>query len=228
MTTAGQVFIQVRTLVDDDDQDFTTPDYLAPKVQMAQDKLVLNVLANPNMGALKVEVVLPSVPQGTKSLKNYFDPADPSGGPLALLTDIISLRERPASGSQNEQDWVAMDMVPDLPATQPTSFNRVFVWNLDDIRLLGCDQATDIRVFGKFTPKFITDEKSLVVPNTGVILAYDAASIIAYARGNPALGAVYSGQARALTDSLFANAIMAQQAMRIRMKPFRTFLFPFR
>lgn len=228
MLTAGQVFTQIRSLVDDDTQDFTTVDYLVPRVQIAMDKLVLNCLANPNMGSLKISVVLPSIPQGTQSLSAYFNPSDPSGGPLATLSDIISVRERPSAGSRNEQDWVAMDVVIDLPATQPTSFNRVYVWTFDDIKLLGADQALDMRIFGKFTPVPIKDDKTSIPPNVGVILAYSAAAVIAKSRGNPQLGADYEAEAKMLTDSLFANSIMAQQSMRVRMKPFRTFLFPYR
>lgn len=227
-TTAEQVFTQIRTLVDDDIIDFTTEDYLVPKLQLALNKLVLDCLNNPNMGALKTVVEIPSLPAGTRTLSAYFDTGDPSGGPLATLTDIMSLRERPSSGTRGEQDWVNMSVVPDLPAAQPTSFNRVYVWTMDDIKLLGADQITDLRIFGKFTPQTILSSATPIPPNTGVILAYGAASIIGLARGNRQLGMDYKEEAKNLTDSLFANAIMMQQSMRVRMQPFRTVMFPFR
>lgn len=225
---AGQVFAKIRPLVDDDIIDFTTVDYLVPRLQLALDRLVQDLLNNPNMGSLKTVVVLPNVPLGTTSLANYFNPNDASGGPLALLSDIISLRERPSQGSRNEQDWVEMDPVPNLPAMQPTAFNRVYVWTLEDIKILGADQAVDIRVFGKFTPVAIQDEQTAIPPNTDAILAYRTASIIAKSRGNAQLGQDYAATAKELMDSLLANTIMNQQAMRVRMKPFRTFSYPYR
>lgn len=226
--TAGQVFTQVRSLVADDLIDFTTVDYLVPKVQLALDKLVMDCLNNPNMGALKAVVELASVAAGLRTLAQYFDTGDPSGGPLATLTDVLSLRERPSAGSRNEQDWVEMDPVPDLPAMQPTSFNRVYLWTMDDIKLLGADQATDLRVFGKFTPRAISSEATPVPPSSSAILAYRAASIISKSRGNMEMGKDYANEANDLTSSLFCNAIMNQQAMRVRMKPFRTFAYPYR
>ena len=226
---AGQVFVKIQSLVDDDEGDFTTDNYLVPKVQIALDKLVLRCLNNPNMGTLKTVVELPSVAAGTKSLRSYFEASNATtGGPLALLSELIDVRERPASGSRNEQDWIGMDPVPNLPAAQPTSFNRVFVWTYDDIKLLGADQAVDMRIFGKFTPVAIKNADTPIVPNTDIILAYGAAAVIARARGNNDLATDYAAQEKELTDNLFSNAIMNHQAVRVRMKPFRTFAFPYR
>lgn len=121
-----------------------------------------------------------------------------------------------------------MDPVPNLPAVQPTSFNRCFLWTYDDIKLLGADQATDIRIFGKFTPTAIKNGDTPIVPNTVVILAYGAAKVIARARGNAELAVAYERDEKNLTDDLFANAIMNQQSLRVRMKPFRSPNYPFR
>ncbi len=216
-------------MVDDLSGDFTTEDYLVPYTQIALDELVLQCLNNPNMGTLKVVVELPTVPAGTRTLAAYFEHNNATtGGPLELLSDLIDVRERPTTGSRNEQDWISMDQVPNLPAVQPTSFNRCFVWTHDDIKLLGADQATDIRIFGKFTPVAIKDGSTPIVPNTSIILAYGAASAIATARGNDSLGLKYERKAKGLTNDLFANAIMNQQSIRVRMKPFRSYSSPFR
>lgn len=216
MYTAGQVFTQIRSLVDDDLGDFTTNDYLVPKLQIALDWLVVRLLNNPNMGSLKTEVILPSVPTGTRSLSSYFV----TGGPLATLTEVISIKERPSGGTRTEMDWVEMDEVPNLPATLATSFNRVYVWTLDDIKLLGADQATDLRIFGKFTSQAIKDPTTPIPPNVGVILAYKAASVISKPRGNMVLGNDYAKEADNLVDSLFCTTIMNQQGMSVRMRPF--------
>lgn len=216
--TVSQILPMIRTLLDDDVMDFTTFEYLAPKIQLALNKLVLDCLNNPNMGTLKTVVILPTVPAGTTTLATYFE----SGGPLALLSDIISLKERPSAGSRTEAEWTDMDQVPNLPAFIPASYNRVFVWTLDDVKLLGATADTDLRVFGKFTPVVISSEETAIPPSTDTILSYRAASIAAKARGNAQLGVDYADEAKGLTDSLFANVIMNQQSMRVRMRPFST------
>lgn len=224
MALARQVFPKIAALLDDDDRDFATDQYLVTKLQLALDKLVLRCLNNPNMGTLKTVVELPNVPAGTRSLRAYFEAGNATtNGPLALLSDLIDVRERPAAGSRNEQDWIMMDPVPNLPAVQPTSFNRVFLYTYDDIKLLGADQAVDMRIFGKFTPTAIKDGDTPVPPNCDAILAYGAAAIVANARRDYALGDRYESVSSGLIDDLFANAIMMQQAMRIRMKPFATY-----
>lgn len=215
-TKASYVMSQVRSLVDDPQGGFATDEYLTPFLQLAQDDFVLEVLQNPELGQLSTVVVIPNVAAFTTTL----DDQTQAGHDLELLADIISMKERPVSGSRQEQDWVWMTRARDLPTITPAAFNSYYAWDGARIHLPGADQAVDIRVFGKFVPRPITDSESPIVPNTSPILAFATAALVAGSRGNMDLANRYEVKSGNASASFVTNAIMEMQSVKTRQRSF--------
>lgn len=213
---AKYVFDQIRPLLDDARGGFATDTYLAPFVNLAQDMLIQDVLNIPDLGQLTAVVVLPNVPAGTDDLQSYFE----AGNELELLTGLLTMKERPVSGSRQEQDWVRMNPVHDLPTITPSSFNSFYHFTGDSIHLPGADQTMDLRVYGKFQPQPVKDATSPVVPSVTPILTFGAAALAALSRGNTELADRFDKMRLAVQQSYLTNQIMELQAVRVRLGSF--------
>lgn len=216
LTKASYVFSQVAALLDDPGRTFTTDDYLVPFLQFAQDELVNHVLNIPDLGQLTAKVVLPNVPAGVSDLTDYFA----TGQDLELCTGVVTMKERPTSGSRQEQDWVRMHPVHDMPTVTPSSFNSFYQFTGDTIKMPGADQAMDLRIYGKFQPVQIASADSPIVPGTSPILVAGTAAAVAFSRGNSQMGAKYEQKQIASQGSFIANMVMEMQAVRTRMGSF--------
>src|ERR1041384_6206251 len=219
ITKVQYITSQIAGLLDDPARTFATDDYLIPLVQLAQDQLELECLQNPNLGALCATVILPDVPAGTTDLSDYFTNPD-TGTPLALLIDVISMKERAVGGLRQEVDWNYMSRITDLPTIQPLAFNSYYGVRDNTIVLTGADQDMDLRIFAKFKPALLVDKDSLIVPNTSPILSFATAALVSISRGNDALGAFYEKKRIDAQDSFMANNIMEYQNARIRMRSY--------
>jgi hypothetical protein len=212
---AAYPMAQAAVILDDPLRQFATDEYLTPFMQIAQDELINNYLQNPELNMLTVQVILYAVPEFTTDLSAYFA----EGQPLEFLTDIVSVKERPVT-NQNETAWSFLFPARDMPTFPPSAGNGFYRFTGDNIFLPGSNQATDIRIFGKFNPAPIESAESNIVPHTSIILTYRTASLVATSRGNAVLGDTYERFATNATSSLINDAIMELQAIRTRMRSY--------
>jgi hypothetical protein len=216
LTKASYIFSQASALLDDPGRTFATDEYLVPFLQLAQDELVNHVLNIPDLGQLTAKVVLANVPLGTSDLTDYFA----AGQDLELLTGVITMKERPTSGSRQEQDWVRMHPVHDMPTVTPSSFNSFYQFTGDTIKMPGADQAMDLRIYGKFQTQTIVNADSPIVPGTAPILVYGTAALVSTSRGNNGMATAYNTAKMANMGSYVTNMIMEMQSVRTRMGSF--------
>lgn len=214
--TANQALPKIRSLVSDPQGQFVTESYALPLMQLALDLLTQDVLGNPNMDMLCAIVILPAVPLQTTSLATYFS----AGQPLELLTNIISMKERASGGSRQEQDWMLMNEALDPPTIGQSAFNRFYTFTGSTILMPGADQATDLRIFGKFNTVPLTSGESPMPPNISPIIEFRTGALIATARGNAALKNAYDTYADRAQSSYVANVIMEMQKTKTRQRSF--------
>lgn len=214
MLIADTVFSAVRELVDDPESEYATDERQAPLLQMAQEQLVMKMFNNPNIGRAKSWAILANVPAGTATLSAYFA----AGRELELLESIDSMRERPTG--TDDSSWQPMRPVNDLPIGLQTDYNGVYLPKGDDIRLPGATQALDMRIFGVFEPAVVRNKDSVLIPNTGLILKFATAALVARPHGNKDLAKDYSDQAREYTNAFMNTLIMELQDQNVRMKSF--------
>lgn len=216
MQKAGYVFAQVRTLLDDQEQDFATDDYIQPFLASAQDDLVAECLRDPNIGQIKAAIVLPAVPAGTTSLAQYFMP----GGALELLTNPIELREKQAGTA----DINYVTMIPRGTPTRAVSqngYNSVYCWTGVDIILPGANQALDIWVWGSCAPAVIVNAETPLVNTTETILKYATAKQICRSRGNRELMRDFQQDQAVQQSAWLRNIYKIQQSIRVVNRPWR-------
>jgi hypothetical protein len=218
MAIAEDVFSQVAAFMDDPERDIMTDSYLAPFLNLCNQRLYQNVFANPNIQGAKFYVVLPNIPAGTNSLKPYM--AD--GMPLAMLTNIFSMKEKP-SGT-NDGNYREMRLMQDLPVpviTDERMFNGFYVPIQEDILLPGASQVLDIKIFGEFKPLPIIDGNTPILPNTEQILTHWVCEIVGMTRGaTPTFISFHGGERIKATDELFNALIMDIQSIPYQQRPF--------
>lgn len=206
MVKASDVFASTRDLVDDLEQDYATDAYLQGKANLAQKELVLRLSQHASITRYKTAVVLANVAAGTTSLKEKFA----AGKPLELLSEIISLREKPAgSDDANYQEMGEREVPPSSLA--PNDYNMFYTFTGDDILLPGASQALDMRFYGAFDPKPITSPDSAILPGSDVVMIYLTAAITARSHGNKELAKDLHGKYEELLDALMNNIIMESQ-----------------
>lgn len=216
MQTAGYVFDQVRSLMDDQEGQVATDDYLRPFLQMALDDLQAICLNDPNIGQIKASVVIPAVPAGTQSLAPELLPS----GKLALLSDPIELRERKVG----DQDSNYVRMIPygvPLPNSSQQSLNRFYTFTGTDIILPGSSQDEDIWVWGAFKPAPIKDKDTPLIPDTEIILKYGAAKLAFGSRGNVAREAKMEAYQMQVQSAWMRTLYKIQQSIRVVNRPWR-------
>lgn len=213
----SQILPKIRSLVNDPQGQFVTADYVLPLVQLSLDLLTQEVLTNPNMETLCAIVVIPNVPAGTTSLQSYFA----AGHPLELLTNIVSMKERPSQGSRQEQDWIMMDESFDPPTINSSAFSRFYTFTPGvTILIPPADQIEDFRIFGKFQTVPLTSMDSPIPPGINPILEFRTGALIAASRGNAQLKVDYNTWADRAQSSYVANLIMEMQKIVTRQQPF--------
>lgn len=180
LNTAGEIAKQAVYLVGDPNGDYTSESFVTTAIQLAQDDLMNYLYSNPNLSRGKMALVLPAVAAGTQSLSDYFTgKKEPS---LALLKDIVSVREKPAGS--NDAQYTQLAERNEIPVVQPLPYNNVYVWVGDNILLPGASQALDIRIWGTFEPQTITGYESPVLPNCKVPLVWGTAAMLAEGHSN--------------------------------------------
>lgn len=222
MAKASYVFSQVRALLDDQEADFATDDYLVPFLQSAQDDFTVEVLNHANLGRMKFPVTLPAVAAGSQSLASYFG----DGQPLQLLEQVIAMREKPTAYSEALYSWMQEVLVPTYAYGTTQPLNRVYTFTGQDILLPGANQALDINVYGSFKPQAIQNGESPLVLGTETILKYGCAAAVCLSRGAGATAKRYSELKYSTQNALFNNWIMQQQNIRVRALPFRRRTWP--
>lgn len=218
MATAGDVFATVASFMDDPERDVFTDSYLIPFLNQCNKRLYENVYANPNIQGAKLKVILNNVPQGTTSLASYLT----EGNVLALLTNIYSLREKPAGTS--DSNYREMQVRQDIPVPLSDNqqlFNGIFVQAENDIMLPGASQALDFRVFGEFKPSTITDGETPILPSTDVILVHWVCEVVGMSRGSTReFIAYHRGEKDQAISELFNALIMDIQSISVQQLPF--------
>lgn len=203
---AGDVFAMVRDLIDDPEMDYASDTWLAGKANLAQKELILRLTMHASITRYKTLVVLPGVTAGTTSLKDQFAP----GKPLELLSEIISLMEKPAGTNDANYQQMSEPEVPEV-LSPATDFNIYYTFTGSDVLLPGANQALDMRFFGAFDPKPIKDADSPILPGADVIMAYLTGAIGARSHGNKELGTDLHTKYEQLLDALMNNIIMESQ-----------------
>lgn len=213
---AGYVFSQVRALLDDQDGEFASDDYLTPHLQAALDDLQNSALNHANIGRLKYVVTVPSVAAGTTSLASYFA----AGQSLEFLEDVIQLREKQSGYADSAYSPMRPVLVPPVP--NPVGvLNYVYTFTGSDIILPGTSGVTDIQVYGPFKAAVIVNADSVLPLGAETVLKYGTAASVCYSRGSGAMGERFDAKRQDGQDSMFNNWIMDQQAIITRARPFR-------
>lgn len=212
---ASYAMAQSAALLGDPGQTWATNDYLKPFIQLAQDRIVEDVLKIPDLGALTDVVIIPDVPIKTVSLVDYA--AD--GQVLENLSEVIGMKER-STTTRDEMNWMYMIPARDIPTFQTGPFNGYYSVNGNLIKLPGANQTLDLRIFGKFTPSVIQDGDTVIQPGIAPAMSFKAAAYAAMTRGNTGLARDYKAEAMEAQQSYLNNMIMEMQAVRVRMRSF--------
>lgn len=206
----------VQGFLDDPDADFATEKYLLPKFQAAQNRLIITMLEDPNIGEIVGIAEVFNVAVGTQSLQaaKAMDP----GQPFELLKSIITLEEKITGFAM--QEYARLTPTRVLPNVVPGALNQMYAWIGQDIKLLGATSALDFRVFGVFEPQVLTSGDSSLVPGTAAIIQYRVAEIVCAVRGNFTLAKYYKDNADEVEDQHYVNLIKAQQSIPTRQKSY--------
>lgn len=210
--TAKDVMMAARAHLDDLTQEQYPDDAsLAPYVNIAQGELQMMVFMNPNIDRLKSAVVVPNIAAGTTDLADAFK----VGGPLELLSSVISMRERQAGGQ--DSDFLRMVQTRDLPSVTQTSTNGMYQFDGTTIKLPGANQAEDFRVYGSFEMRPIVNGNSAIVPGSGMILGFWTAGRAA----NALAGGKKIGDPLIQTAIGYAKMWMNWMIMELQDEPLR-------
>lgn len=221
MQTAGYVFDQVRSLVDDQEQNFATDDYLRTFLQMAQDDLQMVCMRDPNIGQIKAAVTLPNVPAGTQSLaQELLPPVNGKGGHLSLLSDPIEIREKMAGDQEINYCRMIPRGVPVQISTQ-NSRNLYYTFTGNDLILPGANQNLDLWVWGSFKPAPIKDKNSPLITDTETILKYSTAKLVARSRGMSDVAKDNAGDQAVVQSAWMRDLYKIQQSIRVVNRPWR-------
>jgi hypothetical protein len=214
MLKASVVFTNIRSLIEEEDNEELTDALLVPHVNMAQQALILKVLANPNIERMKTVVIVPNIVAGTKDLSAQFD----TGKLLELLTGVISMRERQAGTDDSQFLTMVTDI--DLPSVVQSNFNRCYQFTGSTIVMPGATQALDFRVYGTFEPAPVKDGDSPMVPNTSLIISHMAAAKLCRPH-NKELATDLRAEADIYAKQFMNLLIMEIQEESIRQQSFR-------
>lgn len=205
----------VRSMVGDVYGDHATSERVLGVLNTAQKMLFNEMTALPIIGRAVAIVVLPSIGLGTKSLSAHFL----VGGQLEFLENIISMKERTTTAT-DESDWVIMTPTLNMPGFTAGSYNHIYHFTGEDIKLPGADQDLQVRIFGEFVPQAITSEASRLVPGTAIALEFCAARLYLNSRGNATLARTYQGDYEIQRDALFNRIVQEKQVIPIRQRSF--------
>jgi hypothetical protein len=214
--TAKDVMTSARAHLDD----LTLEEYpddasLTPFVNIAQAELQMKVFMNPNIDRLKSFVVVPNIAAGITDLADAFK----AGGPLELLSSVISMRERQAGGQ--DSDFLPMCPARDLPSVTQSSLNGQYQFDGSTIKLPGANQPEDFRVYGSFEMRPIENGNSAIVPGSGMILGFWTAGRAANARaGGKKVGDPLLAEAKGYANIWMNWMIMELQDEPLRMQAF--------
>lgn len=213
---AKDVFASARGKLDDLSlEEYPDDASLATYLNDAQSELQMTAFMNPNIDRLKSFVVVPNVAAGTTDLADAFK----VGGPLELLSTIISMRERQAGGQ--DQDFLPMTPARDLPSIVQSSMNGQYQFDGTTIKLPGANQAEDFRVYGSFEMRPVVNGDSAIVPGSGMILGYWTAGNAANARaGGKKIGDPLIQKAIGYTKMWMNWMIMELQDEPLKMQAF--------
>lgn len=214
---ASYSMAQAAALLGDPSQTWATNDYLKAYMQLAQDRIVEDVLKIPDLGALTDTVIISDVPIQTYDLSAYS--AEGSGGVLEQLSEVISIKER-ATSVRDELHWQMLLPARDIPTFQTGPFNGYYSVNGSLIRLPGANQLIDLRIFAKFTPAVIVNGDSVIQQGIAPAVSLKTAAYVARSRGNRELANDYMAEAEAAQESYLCNMIMEMQAVRLRMRSY--------
>lgn len=226
MPTAADVYEITQPLLGDPGgEQFATPDWLRPYLNVAVKTFSKDVMGNPNVPKYKKYVVLPAFPQGETSFANqhYFD----KGGLLQYLDETILMWEK--MPGQTDDYYAEVIKVSSIPVLNPQSsvlYHGVFQELSDpaaptqDILVPAASQAMDIKVFGSFTGIYIVDKTTPVPPQSVECLAFLTAALSAGPYGNAGLATGYMATYKESKDALINKFIMSQQMVRSRPKAF--------
>lgn len=197
-------------------EDLTMEEYpddasLSGYLNIAQGELQMLVFMNPNIDRLKSAVVVPNIAAGTTDLADAFK----VGGPLELLSSVISMRERQAGGQ--DSDFLPMVPARDLPSITTSVMNGQFQFTGDTIKIPGSTQTEDFRVYGSFEMRPIVNGDSAIVPGSGMILGFWTAGRAANAR----VGGKKVGDPLIMEAKNYAKIWMNYMVMELQDEPLR-------
>jgi hypothetical protein len=200
---------RIRSLVEDDGAEFSTDDYLQPKVAMAYDDLY-NKLRMTGAQFDESVVELTNVKAGLSDLGDYFA----SGKELELLLN-------PA---KNGFDWklTGLDpinyrtarLVSKVPDVQAGQFITSYEWRKGNIYFTPVTAAVDIRIRGEFLFSALKEDANPVQAgiNVGNVLVYWTCAMIGIARGNPQWEKSYQFKGDVAFDDIAIMLTKADQA----------------
>jgi hypothetical protein len=198
---------RIRSLVEDDGAEFSTDDYLQPKVAMAYDDLY-NKLRMTGAQFDESVVELTNVKAGLSDLGDYFA----SGKELELLLNP-KIFEWKLTG-QDATNYTEARLVSKVPDVQAGQFITSFEWRKGNIYFTPITAAVDIRIRGEFLFSALKEDANPIQAgiNVGHVLVYWAASLIGIVRGNPQWEKSYQFKGDVAFDDIAIMLTKADQA----------------
>lgn len=205
---------RIRSLVEDQDAEFTTDSYLQDKVGMAYDDLY-NKLRMTGAQFDESVVELTNIPAGTSDLGAYFA----SGKELEMLLNP----------SKNGFDWKLtgldstnyrnVSMVSKIPDVQASQIIRSFEWRKGNLYFTPVATPVDIRIRGEFLFSALKTDADPIQAgiNVGNVIVYWTAVLIGIARGNPQWEKSYQFKGDQAFDDIAIMLTKADQAKVLRV-----------
>jgi hypothetical protein len=222
LNTLFDVKKTVRSLVGDDQADWTPDGYLVPKIQFAYrtQTLYIKRATGSNLEQL-VEIPNANDPntnptnQGLTSLAGFEQP----GGPLEGLYEPLYLWWKPA-GAPEYQYREAFEKKT-LPFPYPVSSMATamyFTWRAATLFVTPVNMPIDILVDGRFNPPALTkDEQVLVVdPDMEVPLTMATLGLVGIEAGNSGYTQAAVDTVEAAADDIVAKLIRQKQGYTAR------------
>lgn len=217
MATLGDVKAGIRSLLDDDDQEWTNDAFLTPKINQAAKTLTLYAKSAAGFN-LQRQVQVLNIQVGLNSLAQYQQGATGAtaggqgqpAGPLSRLTDPIEIWWKQA-GTRN---WRPANRIQSLePGLTPRYSGLQFSWLSNIVEITPMATAIDIVVDGRFNPPIYQQDSDqiLVHPDFDTALVWAGAGLAGAVRQNVGYSENYTQQAQNAMDNIVADIIRQNQ-----------------
>jgi hypothetical protein len=224
MATLGEVKERTRSLVEDEDADFTTDAYITPKINQAYGEAV-GYLENASINPFATEVRdLPDQAAGITSFISATAPGSAwQGLENPLILEVKQVGQPVESYARMKQTEVLPNVSPVSnlqPGLQQGSGVGWWEWRGNQIYITPFSFAVDARLRAEFRPaKLVNDgDRVLVHALMTEHLSYSTAALIGVARGNSGWVEEYGAQAESTIDIIASLLSKQVQGVMFRFR----------